>query len=239
MIPGGTARLGTGPRVKICGVTRAEDADLAVELGAVALGFVFWQGSPRLISPARARAIAERLHPSVERVGVFVNERLDAIAAMAEAVPLSAVQLHGDEDVALAGALERPVIKAVSPAHGSPAQVASRWPGWIVLLVDVHDPSRRGGTGEVADWDWAAALAALRPVVLSGGLRADNVEDAVTRVRPYGLDVSSGVECAPGIKDAAKLRDFFAAVRACEGRGEATGDGARGGVPARGPGDVR
>jgi phosphoribosylanthranilate isomerase len=239
MNPGEAAHVGSGPRIKICGVTRREDADLAVELGAAALGFVFWKGSPRLIPLDRARAIARGLQPFVERVGVFVDEDVEAVAATAEAVPLSAVQLHGDEDVAVAGALARPVIKAVSPAHGRAAEVASRWPPWILLLVDVHDPSRRGGTGEVADWDWAAELAALRPIVLSGGLRAENVEQAVTKVRPYGLDVSSGVERAPGIKDAAKLKDFFAAVRACEGRSGATGGAERTGGPGRWAGEAR
>jgi phosphoribosylanthranilate isomerase len=211
---------GAGPRIKICGITRPEDAALAAELGAGAIGVVFWAGSPRAVSVARAREIVRRLPADVERVGVFVDADADDVNHVAEEVPLSAVQLHGGEAPQLAARLSRPAIRAVNPSHGRVEEVDARWPEWVLLLVDVHDPARRGGTGRPADWGWAAELAVRRPVILSGGLRADNVAAAVARVRPYGLDVSSGVECAPGIKDHPKLREFFAAVRATAPQGD-------------------
>ena len=202
------------PHVKICGVTRPQDAALAVELGASAIGLVFWPRSPRHVSISAARDIVRPLPECVERIGVFVNAPSDDIRRITDEVPLSAVQLHGDEDAGFAGSLPCPVVKAVHPPHGRPDQVDAAWPAWVVLLVDAHDPVRRGGTGVTADWSWAAALAARRPVLLSGGLHADNVGQAMSRVRPYGLDVSSGVESEPGVKDPRRLRAFFAAVRA-------------------------
>lgn len=214
MISTGRDGGAAGPRVKVCGVTRPEDAALAVELGASALGFIFWAHSPRRVSSDLARQIVQRLPAAVERVGVFVNASAEDICRIADDVPLSAVQLHGDESAQFAEGLSRPVIKAVSPSHGRPDQVDARWPGWVALLIDAHDPVRRGGTGETADWAWAAALAARRPVILSGGLHAGNVGLAMSRVRPYGLDVSSGVEREPGLKDPRRMHDFFAAVHA-------------------------
>jgi phosphoribosylanthranilate isomerase len=198
--------------VKICGITRAEDAAAAVALGASALGFVFWPGSPRAIDPHRARAIAASLPPFVTTVGVFVNQPAGFINSVSNLVGLGVVQLHGDEDPAFAGAVKRPVMKAVS----LPADSAStaRWPPRVMLLVDAHDPVRRGGTGTTADWGLAAALARQRSIVLAGGLTPDNVADAVGRVRPFGIDVSSGVELAPGIKDHQRMIALFERLRA-------------------------
>ena len=140
--------------VKICGITRAEDAAAAVALGASALGFVFWPGSPRAIDPHRARAIAGTLPPFVTTVGVFVNQPISFINSVSNLVGLGVVQLHGDEDPAFATAVKRPVLKAVS----LPAETAStaRWSPRTMLLVDAHDPVRRGGTGTTADWGLAA-----------------------------------------------------------------------------------
>ena len=194
--------------VKICGITRAEDAAAAVAAGAGALGFVFWPKSPRFIDPHRARQIASTLPPFVTAVGVFVNQPLDYVRGVASLVRLGAVQLHGDETPEFAAGLSTPVIKAVSIGDAG----MRAWPARTLLLLDVRDPVKRGGTGRTIDWTAAAAVAAQRKMILAGGLTPDNVADAVARVRPFGIDVSSGVERAPGIKDHQRLRALFEAV---------------------------
>lgn len=194
--------------VKICGITREEDAEVAVTCGVSALGFIFWSGSPRCVTAERARTIVKTLPPFVTPVGVFVNESVDAINATADRAGLGAVQLHGDEPPAIAASVERPVVKAVGHVDA-----AAGWPARVLLLVDAYDPTRRGGTGTRADWDSAAELARTRPILLAGGLSPANVVEAVSRVRPFGVDVSSGVEDAPGIKNADAIRQLFAALR--------------------------
>jgi phosphoribosylanthranilate isomerase len=195
--------------VKVCGITRVDDALAAVELGADAIGFICWPDSPRFIDPFRARAIAAALPPFVSVVGVFVNQPADYVNGVAALARLTAVQLHGDEDVAYAAAMRRPVIKAVSGAGPN----GMSWPARVTLLVDAHDLVKRGGTGRVADWSAAAQLAKERRVLLAGGLNADNINEAVARVRPFGIDVSSGMESSPGIKDRNRMAAFFKAVR--------------------------
>lgn len=199
------------PVVKVCGIRRLEDALDAVRLGASAIGFVFWPGSPRFVDPYRARPMARALPAFVTPVGVFVNQPVSYVNAVAALVGLGAVQLHGDESPADAVALRRPVIKAVSGPEALAR--ADQWPEPAVLLVDAHDPVRRGGTGRTADWQTAATLAARRRVLLSGGLTPDNVAAAIAAVRPFGVDVSSGVEVSPGVKDHDKLASFLARVR--------------------------
>jgi phosphoribosylanthranilate isomerase len=194
--------------IKICGITRAEDADAAVAAGAGAIGFVFWPGSPRFLDPHRARAIASRLPSFVTPVGVFVDQPLEYVNAVASLVRLGAVQLHGDETPAFAAGVARPVVKALSVA----AVDAHAWPAHTRLLLDAQDPVARGGTGRTIDWSAAAAVAARRQILLAGGLTPDNVADAVAMVRPFGIDVSSGVERAPGVKDHQRLRALFEAV---------------------------
>jgi phosphoribosylanthranilate isomerase len=196
--------------VKVCGLTRLEDAAAACELGAAAIGFIFWPRSPRFIDPYRARAIVRALPPFVIPVGVFVNQPADYVNGVARLVRLGAVQLHGDEDVEYIARISRPVIKAVSNGM---ADAAIAWPREAVLLVDAHDPERRGGTGVAADWETAARLARARRVLLAGGLNAGNVAAAVARVQPFGVDVSSGVESAPGVKDRGRMEDFFRVLR--------------------------
>jgi phosphoribosylanthranilate isomerase len=196
--------------VKVCGITRVEDAAAACELGAAAVGFIFWPTSPRFIDPYRARAIVRALPPFVTPVGVFVNQPVEYVNAVASLVWLGAVQLHGDENAALIAQVNRPVIKAVS--NGA-LDAADGWPRDAVLLVDAHDPERRGGTGVTADWRAAAALARRRRLLLAGGLTADNVADAVACVQPFGIDVSSGVESAPGVKDHDRMAAFFRVLR--------------------------
>ncbi len=203
--------------VKICGITRADDARLAVDLGAAAIGFVFWPGSPRFIAPARAREIVRRLPPFVSTVGVFVDQPLEHIRAVADSVGLSAVQLHGRETPAEASLAGVRVIKSVRADESTLAEI-DRWPESVMLLVDATDEAAHGGTGRCADWAIAARMAARRPLALAGGLSADNVVAALRAVRPAAVDVSSGVESSPGVKDDARMRAFFAAVNGAADR---------------------
>lgn len=200
-------------RVKICGVTRMDDARLAAELGAWAIGFVFWPSSPRFVEPDEARRIVESLPPLVSAVGVFVDQPIAHVEAVAAFVRLSAVQLHGAETPEAARALTRRVIKAIPLGPDGPALPLDGWEDALVLL-DAHDPVRRGGTGRTIDWEQAARLAAIRPVMLAGGLSPANVGEAVSRVRPAAIDVSSGVEQRPGVKDSRALAALFEAVAA-------------------------
>jgi phosphoribosylanthranilate isomerase len=197
--------------VKICGITRLEDARFAVECGASALGFVFWPDSPRSIDPDRARAIIESLPPFVTAVGVFVNQSREDVNDVATRARLGVVQLHGDETVAFVGGMTRPVIKALVLAEAE--ERMDHWPSETMLLLDVHDPVRRGGTGRTLDWTRASAVAARRRILLAGGLTPANVADAISCVRPFGIDVSSGVEVSPGVKDHQRLKALFDEVR--------------------------
>lgn len=199
--------------VKICGITRVEDARAAVNEGAGAIGFVFWPDSPRYVAPERAREIVERLPAPVVPVGVFVNQSCEDVNAVARIVGLGAVQLHGDETPTGARGIDRPVIKGL----GSLAlDGVDAWPKGMMLLIDAHDADRRGGTGLTADWEAAARIARRRRLLLAGGLNAENVGRAIRAVRPYGVDVSSGVEVSPGIKDARKIAALLRAVEAVE-----------------------
>ena len=200
--------------VKICGITRPEDADAAVAAGALALGFVFWPGSPRFIDLSRARDIVSTLPAFVTPVGVFVNQPLEFVADVATLVGLGAVQLHGDEDPAYANRVGRAVIRAVALGNGNPASAIDVWPNRTTLLLDVHDPVHRGGTGRLVDWSAASAIARKRRTILAGGLTPENVAQAVAQVQPFGIDVSSGVERSPGVKDHARIAALFEALHA-------------------------
>lgn len=201
--------------VKICGITRAPDALLAAELGAAAVGFVFWTGSPRFIDPYRARPIVAALPPFVTPIGVFVDQPPAFVAGVARLVNLGAVQLHGSESVRAYAACALRIIKSVPVADGFDPEAAARAvDGQATILLDAHDPVKRGGTGRTIDWTGASRAARLRRVILSGGLHPDNVRDAVNAVGPYAVDVSSGVESRPGVKDPDKLRAFFEALGA-------------------------
>jgi phosphoribosylanthranilate isomerase len=203
------------PRVKICGVRRPEDARLACELGASAIGFVFWPDSPRFVEPDAARSIVAGLPPFVAAVGVFVDQPPDHVSRVALLAGLTAVQLHGTEDPRVYLNRGLRVIKAVPvDAAFEAARACAALPAEATMLLDAHDPIRRGGTGRTIDWSAASAASRLRPVILSGGLHAGNVAEATALVRPYAIDVASGVESAPGEKDPAKLRNLFAALGA-------------------------
>jgi phosphoribosylanthranilate isomerase len=197
--------------VKVCGITRLTDALHAAEHGATALGFVFWPRSPRCVSPDVAAAIIAELPSNVVTVGVFVNETIDRIRHVVAETGLTAVQLHGDEPPAYADALSWPIFRSVTLDDAE--DVVTAWPAETTLLLDAADRDRRGGTGTTVDWERAATLARARRVVLAGGLTPGNVADAVAAVRPYGVDVSSGVEEAPGVKSFDKVTQFLATAR--------------------------
>jgi phosphoribosylanthranilate isomerase len=199
--------------VKICGITRLDDAWAAIDAGASALGFVFWPGSPRAIDPYRARHIVRALPPFVTPVGVFADQPAEFVNGVASLVQLGAVQLHGGEGLGFTTGIKRPIVKAVPVGGGTDSGPSvDTWPDRVLVLLDVHDPVRKGGTGRTVDWTAAATIARRRRVILAGGLTAENVGEAMARVQPFGLDVSSGVETAPGIKDHRRITALFEAV---------------------------
>ena len=222
-------------RVKICGITSLEDADHAVELGAWALGMIFWPGSPRACPVEHAEAIGARLHRRVELTGVFVNASLDEVATTADLCRLSLLQLHGDEGPAYCQeAARRTGCKVVKAARvKDAAQVrALRAYHTDFHMLDAHSPRAPGGTGERFDWELARLHPGTPPVVLSGGLTPDNVGQAIAVGEPFAVDTASGTEAKPGRKDPAKVTAFFRAVDAADrvGAGRAAAGGARGGA---------
>lgn len=200
--------------VKICGITRADDAALAVALGAAAIGFVFWPDSPRVIAPADARAISDALPPFVTRVGVFVDAPPAEVRAIVAQAGLDVAQLHGDENPADYAGVGARLLKTVTLEDDAALERARAQPESVTLLVDAADRQRRGGTGQRADWDRARQLVQLRPIILAGGLSAATVGEALARVEPAAIDVSSGVESAPGVKSRDRLAALFDAVAA-------------------------
>jgi phosphoribosylanthranilate isomerase len=200
--------------VKICGITRVEDARLAVSFGATHIGVICWSGSPRHVTPTAAAAIAAAVRGAAAVVGVFVDADAGEINGIASEAGFDLLQLHGRETPTLLPRLARPAIKALPVGPGLDEALAT-WTG-VPILLDAHDPVRHGGTGSVVDWDRAAIVARRREVILAGGLRPENIGEALARVRPRGVDVSSGVESSPGIKDGERLRALFDAIRRVE-----------------------
>jgi phosphoribosylanthranilate isomerase len=201
-------------RVKICGITRWEDAQLAVELGAAALGFNFYPPSPRYIPPAAARAIILKLPPLIVPVGVFANETDDqTVARVARESRVTILQLHGPHlprlDRALAGFR---LIRAIAVREDFRPDTLQEL-GGDAFLLDAFDTKLLGGTGKPFDWALAREATPFRTIILAGGLTPENVGQAIREVRPFAVDVASGVESAPGAKDEAKLRQFFVAVK--------------------------
>lgn len=199
--------------VKICGITRVEDALAASCLGARALGFVFHAGSPRYVAPALAAKIVRELPPFVAVVGLFVNADASSVERVIEQVPLNLLQFHGEETPALCGQFHIPYIKAVRVKAGLDLlQYAQLYGASRGLLLDAHSDGAHGGTGTIFDWSLIPRELPL-PIVLAGGLNPANVGDAIRAVRPSAVDVSSGIEASPGIKDAHKMAAFFQGVR--------------------------
>ena len=203
-------------RTKICGITRPEDAEQAVALGAWALGFILWPQSKRAADPAVAAGIARVQRRHVELVGVFVNQPLDEIERFADTLGLSHVQLHGDEGPAFCAAVAQrtgcKVIKAAKIRHGADLRDLERFHTDLHLL-DASVPGMVGGTGQTWDWGLLAGRRSKTPFLLSGGLTPENVAEAIHAVHPWGVDVASGTEASPGVKDPEKLEAFFAAVQ--------------------------
>jgi phosphoribosylanthranilate isomerase len=203
----------TAVRVKICGITRVEDALAAAAAGADAIGLVFYAKSPRAVDIEQAREILAVLPPFVTSVGLFVDAERSELERILASVPLDLLQFHGDESVQQCEAFGRPYIKALRVKAGDDiaAQVA-RYPSAQGILLDAYVEGVPGGTGEAFDWS-LIPQALSKPLILAGGLRPDNVAEAVSRVRPYAVDVSGGVEASKGVKDVEKVGAFIRAAR--------------------------
>jgi len=200
-------------RVKICGFTRPEDALAAGRLGADAIGLVFYPRSPRHVSVEQAQAIVAALPPFVSVVGLFVDESPERVSEVIRQVRVDLLQFHGDESPAYCHSFGRPYIKAIRMRPGTDLlKVAAEHRAASGLLLDADDPQAKGGTGKSFDWALIPPDCPL-PVILAGGLRPDNVAEAMRQVRPYALDVSSGVEAAKGVKDAEQMAAFLKEVQ--------------------------
>jgi len=199
-------------KVKICGITNPEDALMAVEAGADALGFVFFPGSPRYISPEQAGVIIRCLPPFVQTVGLFINEEPATVNRIADQCGLELVQLHGEETPDYCVAIKRRIIKAFRVKDASSLDGMAHY-RVAACLLDAWSPAAHGGTGTTFNWDIAAWAAASQTTILAGGLTPENVAGAIATVKPYAVDVSSGVESAPGKKDARLIKAFVVAAR--------------------------
>ncbi len=195
-------------RVKICGITNTEDAVMAIEAGADALGFVFHGKSPRFITPDNAAEIIRKLPPFVTTVGLFVNPDIGFVNSTADSCGIDIIQLHGDETADFCSRVNRRVVKVFRIRN---EESLSSIKDYRVagFLLDAYSPEAYGGTGKTFNWDIARDAKKYGPVILAGGLSPENVRQAIERVKPYAVDVSSGVEAAPGRKDPGKVREFI------------------------------
>jgi phosphoribosylanthranilate isomerase len=201
-------------RIKICGITRIEDALAAADAGADAIGLVFYAKSPRVVTAQQAQRIIAALPPFITTVGLFVNSSRSALNELLGTVPLDLLQFHGDEVAADCEGYGRPYLKALRVKAGDDIQAQiNSYPAAAGILLDTYVAGVPGGTGESFDWSLVPS-AAGKPIVLAGGLSADNVGAAISQVRPYAVDVSGGVELSKGVKDAQKIRAFIAACKA-------------------------
>jgi len=202
--------------IKVCGITTREDALFISRGGVNALGFIFYEKSPRFISVDRARSISAELPDSIARVGVFVNAPVESVRQTAADCRLTMIQLHGDESPAYCRDISfLPVIKAIAPDGGMDRDTLNRY-RVHAFLVDAKDAQRRGGTGKTADWNTAAVLARQYPLILSGGLNPGNILDALHAVSPRAVDINSGVEDSPGKKNHDRISEIVALIRATE-----------------------
>lgn len=199
-------------RVKVCGITRFEDAVSAIEAGADALGFVFYPASPRYVTPEAAAHIINRLAPFITTVGLFVNAGHDEVAEIIDLTGIDLLQFHGDENEQFCSAFSRPYIKALRVGGDkNPEHEIERFPTARAVLLDTYRKGVPGGTGEVFDWDLVPEKR-HKPIILAGGLRPQNVGSAIKRVRPFAVDVSGGVEAQAGVKDVNKILAFIREV---------------------------
>ena len=207
----------SAPRIKLCGITSLDDARLAVEAGAWAIGCILWERSPRACDPAEAARIAAAVRRSAHVCGVFVNPHLDEVTELVDALGLTMVQLHGDEGPAFCAEVARrtgaKVIKAAAVRTQADVRALETFHTDFHML-DAHLPGMRGGTGETFDWELVRARRSSIPLILSGGLRPENVADAIAATHPFAVDTASGTEASPGVKDPAKVAAFVEAVNA-------------------------
>jgi phosphoribosylanthranilate isomerase len=207
-------------QVKVCGITRPEDAELAVSLGAWAIGLIFHGPSPRAVDPEVAAQIGSAYHRRVEVAGVFVNRPLEEVVLLADQASLSLVQLHGDEGPVYCSEIARrtgaKVLKSARVKDSASLQALDAFRHVDYHLVDAHHADLFGGTGEVFDWELLRTRRSKVPLVLSGGLTPDNVADAIRATHPWGVDTASGTEASPGVKDPAKVQAFFRAVESAQ-----------------------
>ncbi len=202
-------------RVKFCGMTRAGDVRLASELGVDAVGFVFARASPRRIRPEEARLMRNALAPLVDAVALFMDNTAEEVRDAIRQVRPTLLQFHGSEDDAFCRGFGVPWVKAIGMGGGTPESATAlqlRYPGAAGFLFDSHAPGSPGGTGQAFDWS-LLPMALNKPVILGGGMTPDNVFDAILTTLPWGVDVSSGIESAPGIKDGDRMRHFVEEVR--------------------------
>ncbi|HEX5926714.1 MAG TPA: phosphoribosylanthranilate isomerase [Baekduia sp.] len=206
------------PRIKFCGITSVADAELAVANGAWAIGLILWPESKRACDPGEGIRISNTVRRKVEVAGVFVNQSLDEIAALVDMLQLSMVQLHGEEGPAFATEVRRrtgaKVIKAQSVRLASDVLKVQAFHAIDFHLLDTYREGQRGGTGETFDWGMLERRSTDVPLILSGGLNAENVTDAIASADPFAVDVASGIEASPGVKDPIKMKAFAAAARA-------------------------
>ena len=200
-------------RVKICGITRTEDAIAAANVGVDAIGLVFYQKSTRCVEIDQAKTIIAKLPPFVSAVGLFMDARGEFIREVVSQVPLDLLQFHGDECPADCGLYGRPYIKAVAMRDGiNYAAYTASYPDAAGFLLDSHSAGQAGGTGQTFDWT-KVPQAHENPLILAGGLKPENVAEAIQQVRPYGIDLSSGVESSPGVKDAGRIQALMNEVK--------------------------
>lgn len=199
-------------KIKICGITNIEDAQAAVEFGADALGFIFYKKSKRYIDPQVAAKIISSLPPFLAKVGVFVNQSMEEIAQIREAAGINAAQLHGDEAPEFVSSISFETIKAIRVKDETDLDKVAQYSAQAILF-DTYSDKQYGGTGKSFDWGILKDFSHTKHIILSGGLNPENVLDAVTIVRPYAVDVSSGVEAQPGKKDHTKIKKFIEAIK--------------------------
>jgi phosphoribosylanthranilate isomerase len=198
-------------RIKFCGITRLEDLQIAVDLGVDAIGFVFCPASPRAIDVQQACTLIDRCGPFITRVGLFMNQDASIISSLIKEVPVDMLQFHGDESEQFCASFGLPYLKSVAMGGIGQAVSESDYASASALLLDSNKLGQPGGSGEQFNWESIPSL--KRPIILAGGLDSKNVSDAVKQVRPYAVDVSSGIESAKGIKDSNKMKDFISSVR--------------------------
>lgn len=204
------------PKIKICGITNLADARVSIEAGADTLGFVLYRASPRYIDPATVKTILDGLPPWVLAIGVFVNEEAQIVRDIVDACGLALAQLHGDETTTYCESLGRPILRGIRLKDRRALVEVAECTGQALVrgfVVDAFSEQRFGGTGVVGDWELAAEIARGVDLLLAGGLTPENVQEAIQRVHPSGVDVSSGVETSPGKKDPEKVRAFIHAAQ--------------------------